>query len=72
MPLLEKTLIGLGLVLIVAGLAVLYGPKLPFLGHLPGDIYIEKENFKLYFPLTTGLLLSALVSLIVFIFLRFK
>lgn len=34
------------------------------LGHLPGDIYIEKENSRFYFPITTGILVSVIVSLI--------
>lgn len=67
---LGKTLIGLGIVLVAAGLLMLYGPKIPWLGKLPGDIYIEKGNLKFYFPLATCLLLSGLVSLILYIIRR--
>ena len=61
-----KTLIFLGTLLLVLGLAFLLLGKLPGVGKLPGDIFFKRENFSLYFPLTTCLLLSALVSLIMF------
>ena len=59
-----KTLIFIGCVLIAVGLAVSFFPKIPWLGKLPGDIAIKKENFSFYFPLTTCLLLSLLLSFI--------
>jgi len=63
----QRLLILLGLllllVLLLVGLAWPWLSKLP-LGRLPGDITIERENFSFYFPLTTGLLLSALLSLL--------
>jgi hypothetical protein len=43
-------------------------PKIPILGKLPGDIYIKRENFSFYFPITTCILLSFLLSLILMIF----
>jgi hypothetical protein len=61
-------MIGAGLLIAVAGGVVILSPKLPWLGHLPGDITIKKENFSFYFPLTTCLLLSAFLSLIIGIF----
>ena len=65
---LGKALIGLGLLLvIVGGLLVLTG-RVPFLGRLPGDIHIQRGNWSFYFPLTTSLLLSVVLSLI-FLFL---
>jgi hypothetical protein len=61
---LGKALIGLGLLLvIVGGLLVLTG-RVPFLGRLPGDIHIQRGNWSFYFPLTTSLLLSVVLSLI--------
>lgn len=61
-----KLLIGIGAVLIVAGLLAwaLQG-KLNWLGRLPGDIRIERDNFRFYFPITTLILLSLLLNLII-------
>ena len=56
-----KTLIVIGAVLVAAGALWLAGSRLG-LGHLPGDIVIERENFRLYFPLATCLLISVIVS----------
>ncbi|GIX42058.1 MAG: hypothetical protein KatS3mg129_1791 [Leptospiraceae bacterium] len=47
-------------------------PFLKYLGKLPGDIYIEKENFKFYFPITTSILISILLSLIFYIINRLR
>ncbi|HJT50525.1 MAG TPA: DUF2905 domain-containing protein, partial [Nitrosospira sp.] len=57
----QRFLIIFGILLVVAGLAWPWLSKLPF-GRLPGDIIIERENFRLYFPLTTGLLVSLFLS----------
>ncbi|MBA4142703.1 MAG: DUF2905 domain-containing protein [Nitrosospira sp.] len=59
----QRLLILLGIVLLLSGLAWPWLSKLPF-GRLPGDITIERENFSFYFPLTTGLLLSVVLSLL--------
>lgn len=67
-----KLLIIVGIVCIVAGLLITYGPRVPFLGKLPGDISIEKENFKFYFPITTSILISIILSLILYLINRFK
>ncbi len=58
-----KALIVLGAVLVAAGLAWLAAGRLG-LGHLPGDILIERGNFRLYLPLGTSLLISAVLTLI--------
>jgi Protein of unknown function (DUF2905) len=60
---LGKSLIVLGLIVAAAGVIVSLTPKIPWLGHLPGDIFVRKEKYTLYFPLATCLLLSAIVSL---------
>ncbi|HWJ18245.1 MAG TPA: DUF2905 domain-containing protein [Geobacterales bacterium] len=60
-----KTLIVVGAVLIGAGLLWLLGSRLG-LGHLPGDIVIERENFRLYLPLGTCLLISVSAAFWVF------
>ncbi|HTE31162.1 MAG TPA: DUF2905 domain-containing protein [Chryseolinea sp.] len=67
-----KLLIIVGIVCIVIGLFINYGPKIPFLGKLPGDISIEKGNFKLFFPITTSLLISVVVSLLLLLYHRLK
>ncbi len=64
---LARTFVTLGLVLIVIGGIVHVAGKIPGLGRLPGDIVIKKENFSFYFPLTTCLLLSILLSFIFFL-----
>ena len=61
-----KYIILAGIFIVSAGLIIYFvGNKLQWLGHLPGDIRIEKENFKFYFPLTTMIILSVLLTLIV-------
>jgi Protein of unknown function (DUF2905) len=62
----RRFLIALGVVLIVGGLLWPWLAKLG-LGRLPGDIRFERDGFRFYFPLTTGLLISAVVTLILWI-----
>ncbi len=63
-----KILMIAGLILAVVGLAMTFGPKIPYLGKLPGDIHIKRENFSFYFPLTSSLLISALASILFWLF----
>jgi len=63
-----KLLILLGLVLVVLGGLLLFLPKIPFLGRLPGDIFYKGEKFSFYFPLTTSILISILLTLIFSLF----
>ncbi len=66
-----RTLILLGTLLLIAGLAVTFADKLPLrIGRLPGDIVIRGKNSVLYFPLTTSLLISALLTLGMWLFNR--
>ena len=68
---LGRFLIVIGVVLIVAGIAVTYGGRLPIrLGRLPGDIAIHGKNSSFYFPLTTCILLSVVISLVMWILRR--
>ena len=62
-------LIVFGGVLLAVGVLLTLSGKLPWLGRLPGDIVIQRDNFSFYFPLGTCLLLSVLLS-ILFAFLR--
>lgn len=66
---LGKALIGVGVLLVAAGAVLLVAGKLPFVGRLPGDLLIRRPGFTFYFPLGTSLLLSALLSLLLW-FLR--
>ncbi|MFH1459155.1 MAG: DUF2905 domain-containing protein [Candidatus Omnitrophota bacterium] len=63
-----KYLILIGVILIIAGIFVFLAGKIKWLGHLPGDIFIQKKNFSFYFPLTTCILISILLSLIIWLF----
>jgi len=65
----QKLLIILGLVILVLGLAWPWLGQLPF-GRLPGDLVIERDNFRFYFPLTTMVVISVLVSLAFWLFGR--
>jgi len=65
-----KALIFIGLSLVAAGLFFSWGGKIPFLGRLPLDIRIERENFSFYFPIGTCILLSLLLSFILWLFRR--
>lgn len=62
----QKTLIITGIVIIAAGLLWPWLSKVPF-GRLPGDIVIDKPGFKMFFPITSMLLVSGLVSLIMWL-----
>jgi dipeptide/tripeptide permease len=67
-----RTLIFLGAVLIVIGFVVLGIQKFPFAGKLPGDIIIKRENFTFYFPLATGIILSILITLVLYLIGKFR
>lgn len=68
--LIGKLLIVAGLVIVAAGVLVLLAGKIPWLGRLPGDFRIERENFSFYFPLTTGILVSIVLSAILWLLRR--
>jgi hypothetical protein len=67
-----KLLIVVGLICIIAGVLITYAGRIPFLGKLPGDISVEKGNFRFYFPIATSIVLSLLVSLILYLIQRFR
>lgn len=70
MPGLGKSLIIIGIILILIGLFAAYGPKIPYLGKLPGDIHIKRDNFVFYFPLATSIIISVILSLVLYFFTR--
>nr|MBS0038097.1 DUF2905 domain-containing protein [Saprospiraceae bacterium] len=59
-----KLLIVLGIIFVGLGLILHFGIKIPWIGRLPGDILIQRENFTFYFPLTTGILISIVVMIV--------
>ncbi len=65
-----RFLILLGVVLIVVGLVVQVSGRIPWLGRLPGDFVIKRENFSFYFPLASSLLLSVVLSVLFWLFRR--
>ncbi|HKK42890.1 MAG TPA: DUF2905 domain-containing protein [Bacteroidales bacterium] len=69
---LGKILIITGIILVLTGLIVYFaGNRFNWLGHLPGDINIVKDNVRIFIPVTTMILLSAFLSLILFIIRKF-
>jgi Protein of unknown function (DUF2905) len=65
-----KLLVGVGLVIAAVGVVLLIAGRIPWLGRLPGDIVVERGNWSFYFPLATSLLLSVVVSLILWLVSR--
>jgi hypothetical protein len=66
-----RALIAIGIVLVVLGLIVTFGEKLPIrLGRLPGDIVIRGKNSVFYFPIVTSIVVSVLLSLLMWLFNR--
>ncbi|REJ84984.1 MAG: DUF2905 domain-containing protein [Bacteroidetes bacterium] len=67
-----KWIIALGIVIIAIGLIVyFFGNKFSWFGNLPGDIKIEKENIKIYFPLMSMIILSVVISILIYLFNKF-
>lgn len=60
----------LGIIFLGIGVFFFLFPKIPFLGKLPGDFLIRKKNFTFYFPLTTCILASIIISLLFFLFAK--
>ena len=65
---LGKSIIFIGIVLVVIGILMTIAGKIPGVGKLPGDIFIKRENFSFYFPLTTCILLSIILTAIMHFF----
>jgi len=67
-----KWIIGIGVLIIFIGVIVyFFYDKLNWIGRLPGDIRIEKENFRFYFPIVTMILFSLLGTLIIWLIRKF-
>ena len=67
---LGRLLMGLGVALLAIGAVLTFGPSLPFLGRLPGDIQVERPGLRLYFPIATSIVLSVILSLLLWLFSR--
>lgn len=64
---LGKILIILGALLVAAGLLFTFAGKIPYVGRLPGDIVIRRKNITFYFPLATSIIISIVLSLILWL-----
>ncbi len=62
-----KSLIVMGLVIAAVGVLLTVAGKIPWIGRLPGDIYVKRDNFTFYFPLATSILISLVLSLILWL-----
>jgi uncharacterized protein HemY len=70
---LGRLLIVFGLVIVGIGLLLTFAGRIPgisWLGHLPGDVYIRRDNFRFYFPITTSILASVLLTLLLYLLRR--
>ncbi len=67
---LSRSLILIGSILVIVGVVLSLFGRIPGMGKLPGDIFIKKENFTFYFPLATSLLISVILSLILYLWNR--
>ena len=69
---LGKIIIIAGIILVIAGLIIYFaGNRLDWIGRLPGDIRVEKENVKFYFPITTMVLASIILSILLWLIRKF-
>ena len=66
-----KILILMGGVFIIVGLILILAPRVPFIGKLPGDIHIERDNLEIYIPLATSILLSTILTGILWAIIHF-
>lgn len=62
-----KILIIIGIFIVLVGIILLYGNKIPLIGKLPGDILIKKDNFTFYFPLTTLIIVNVLIFILIYL-----
>ena len=66
-----KILLIFGGVIIVVGLLLVFSQYIPFLGKLPGDIFVKKDNFSFYFPVVTFLIISVVLTIIINLIIHF-
>ena len=68
MPAIDKSFIINGLITMIIRLGFMFGDKIPYIGKLPGDISIKRENFSFYFPITTSIILSIILTILFSLF----
>jgi hypothetical protein len=68
---LGKLLIVIGIFVVIAGLLLTFWSKIPFLGRLPGDIVVQKDHWRFFFPLVTCLAISAVLTIVINVIIRF-
>ena len=67
-----KFLVIAGVALAAIGGLLMFTDRFPFLGKLPGDIHVKRENLEFHFPITSSIPISALVSLVLWVLSQFK
>lgn len=67
-----KMLVIVGLMIAGVGVVLMFFDKVPLIGKLPGDINIKRENFRFFFPITSSILISVVLSLILWLFSYFR
>jgi len=72
MHVLGKTLVILGMVIAAVGFLLMLSDKIPFLGKLPGDISIHRENFRIFIPITSSILISIVLSILLWVLSHVK
>lgn len=63
-----KIFIFIGFLLVIIGFVFILGNKIPFIGKLPGDIAVVRKNYSFYFPVTTCIIISLVLSFILWLF----
>ena len=67
-----RAIVMIGAVLVVVGLAITFSDRIPFLGRLPGDIHVKRGNFQFHFPVMTSIVISVVLSLILWLVNRYR
>ena len=67
---LGKLLANAGIAAVVAGVVLILGPRIPWLGCIPGDLVIRREGFTLFFPLASMIIVSVLLTIVINLFFR--
>ena len=67
---LGRSIVVLGIVIVAVGGFLMLMPRMPWLGHLPGDVHIERPGFSVHFPLVTCLVVSAVATVVLNLFFR--
>jgi hypothetical protein len=66
-----KILLIVGGIIVILGLILIFSQHIPFLGKLPGDIFVKKDGFSFYFPIVTFLVLSLLITIVINVIIYF-